>query len=93
VFPPGTTSVTLPLDLSVDGAKVFVIGAEAGQHLTVQTALPGSLIDVVAPNGATLSALTSSTAGNWMYRLPLKGEYVVLLQGSDTGQVTFMVVQ
>jgi hypothetical protein len=89
VFPAGATSVTLPLDLTVDGAKVFVLNAKAGQRLTVSTALPGLSTDVVGPNGASLSAAGGSTDGNWTYRLPLKGEYVVLIQGDGRGQVTF----
>jgi Ig-like domain from next to BRCA1 gene len=89
VFPAGATSVTLTLDLSADGAKVFVLGAKAGQRLTIDATQSGLLLDVVGPNGASLASADGSTTGNWTFRLPLAGDYVVLLQGIGLGQITF----
>ena len=89
VFPAGATSVTRQLDLAVDGAKVFILTAHADQLLTISVTQTGTSIDVVGPDGAALDATDGSIDGNWTFYLPLEGEYVVLLQGSGLGQVTF----
>jgi hypothetical protein len=89
VFQAGATSVTLTLDLSADGAKVFIVGAKAGQRLTITATQTGLSLDVVGPKGASLAPAAGSTAGNWTVLLPLTGDYVVLLQGAGLGQITF----
>ena len=88
-FPAGATSVTRQLDLAVDGAKVFILTAHADQLLTISVTQTGASIDVVGPDGAALDATDGSRDGNWTFYLPLEGEYVVLLQGTGLGQVTF----
>ena len=89
IFPAGATSVTRQLDLAVDGAKVFILTAHADQLLTISVTQTGTSIDVVGPDGAALDATGGSRDGNWTFYLPLEGEYVVLLQGTGLGQVTF----
>jgi len=89
VFPAGVTSVTLTMDFSADGAKVFIVGAKAGQRLTITVTQTGLSLDVVGPNGASLAPAAGSTDGNWTFRLPLTGDYVILLQGAGLGQITF----
>ncbi|MDQ3249007.1 MAG: hypothetical protein M3Q45_07310, partial [Chloroflexota bacterium] len=87
-FAPGTSGATLPGSLAAGAAQPYILGAAAGQTMSVVVASPGN--DVVLSIAGLADGVTS-----WTGVLPSNGDYAITLRaaGGDTNYTLQVTIE
>ncbi len=90
-FNPGATSAEINAQFAADGIDVYVLGASAGQLMTVDlfSQDENARLEVHDANGGWLDGQITTTL--WQGELPQTADYVVRLYGSAYADYTLIV--
>jgi hypothetical protein len=91
-FPPGGTSATVSMTLQPGQAKVYVLGASAGQQMFLYLTSPVSRLMVYAPNGSVVYPTSIDvTQTQYTFYLTAGGDWRIELWGSGPNGMTVVI--
>lgn len=92
-FQPGAISASVSMQLVSGVPKAFVLGASAGQTMSISMARPITSIAVQSPSGQTLwpTSQGSASTGPWTYQLPATGDYRITVTGSGSNTMVVTI--
>lgn len=83
-FKRGASSATLQGKVSIAMPDTFLVGARAGQVMTVQLTAPRQAVRFMVMNSKT-SALLADNTRSWSGALPETGDYHIIVDADDKG--------
>lgn len=86
-FKRGASSTTVQGKVSLALPDTYVVGARAGQTMTVQLTAPGKSVKFLVMTPTTRS-LAADNSRSWTGALPETGDYIILVD-SDTRSATY----
>ena len=89
-FKRGSSSATLQGKVSIAMPDTYVVGARAGQVMTVQLTAPRKSVSFTVMSQAT-STLADNTR-NWTGTLPENGDYIIIVDGDERGGIYTMTI-
>jgi hypothetical protein len=89
-FAPGSTSTTVSGQLSASGSDQYVLGAQAGQTMNIDTSFSEGMA-ILAVWGADGDVLLSDHAESSTFRgaLPATQDYYILVKGRPEGSTSY----
>jgi hypothetical protein len=91
-FPPGGTSATVSMTLQPGQARVYVLGASAGQQMYLYLTSPVSRVTVYAPRGGVVYPTSIDvTQTQYTYYLSASGDWRIELLGSGPNSMTVVI--
>ena len=90
-FKRGTSSTTLSGKVSVALPDTYLLGARAGQVLTVQLTAPRNSVRFLVMSPTTRS-LVADNARTWTGTLPETGDYTILVDAGEQGGTYSMTI-
>ncbi len=91
-FPSGGTSATVSMTLQPGQARVYVLGASAGQQMFLYLTSPVSRLMVYAPNGGVVYPTSIDvTQAQYTYYLTASGDWRIELWGSGPNSMTVVI--
>ncbi|MCB9418960.1 MAG: hypothetical protein H6667_04110 [Ardenticatenaceae bacterium] len=84
-FALGTTSTTVQGDLAAYESDDYILGAQAGQTMTVNITSPNNnvLLTIVGADGVPLTNGLMSGASEWQGQLPATQDYIIRALGTE----------
>jgi len=84
-FKRGTSSTTLQGKVSITLPDQLIVGAKAGQVMTVQLTAPRKSVRFTVMTYKTTNLLTDNNTVGWHGVLPETGDYIILVEGNGKG--------
>jgi hypothetical protein len=88
-FTPGAASYSFNRFFQQGQPLAFVLGISAGQQLTVST--QGSVTAAVLDSDYNPLQAASSQYGEWVYNIPLTGNYTLILSGTGLSWISIAI--
>jgi hypothetical protein len=90
-FKRGTSSTTLQGRASMTLPDTYVVGARAGQTITVTLTAPRSSVTFMLMTARTTDSLANDTR-SWTGTLPETGDYIIVVDGDEKGGMYSMTI-
>jgi hypothetical protein len=90
-FKRGTSSTTLQGKVSLVLPDTYLIGARAGQVMTIELTSPRPSIKFMVMNSRTTAMLADNTR-SWTGTLPESGDYHIIVEGDEKGGTYTMTI-
>lgn len=90
-FKRGSSSTTVQGKVSIALPDTFLLGARAGQTMTVQLTAPRKAVTFLVMNSKTTALLASSTR-SWTGTLPETGDYHIIVDSDEKASTYTMTV-
>jgi len=90
-FKRGSSSTTVQGRVSIALPDTFLLGARAGQVMTVQLTAPRKAVNFMVMNSKTTALLASNTR-SWTGTLPETGDYHIIVDGDEKASTYTMTV-
>lgn len=84
-FKRGTSSTTLQGRVTIALPDQLIVGARAGQVMTVQLTAPRKAVRFTLMTYKTTNLLTDNNTNSWTGTLPETGDYIILVEGNAKG--------
>jgi uncharacterized membrane protein len=91
-FQRGASSITVRSRVSLALPDTFVIGARAGQVMTIQLSDPRKLVTFAVMTYKTTKSLTDTNNTSWTGTLPETGDYIIFVEGDEKGSTYSLTV-
>lgn len=91
-FQRGASSITVRSRVSLALPDTFVIGARAGQVMTIQLSDPRKLATFAVMTYKTTKSLTDTNNTSWTGTLPETGDYIIFVEGDEKGSTYSLTV-
>lgn len=90
-FKRGTSSTTLRGRVSIVMPDTYLIGARAGQVMTIQLTAPRKSVRFILMSPST-SSLVDDNTRTWTGTLPENGDYSIIVEGDERGGTYSMTI-
>ncbi len=90
-FRRGTSSTTIQGKVSIALPDTLIVGARAGQVMSVQLTAPGKSVKFMLMTAKTTNSLADNTR-SWTGTLPESGDYIILVEGDEKGSTYSMTI-
>ena len=90
-FKRGMSSTTVQGRVSIELPDTYLVGARAGQVMTVQLTAPGQSVKFMVMTSKTTDMLADNTR-NWTGTLPETGDYHIIVEGGDKASTYSMTI-
>jgi hypothetical protein len=90
-FKRGASSATVQGKVSIAMPDTYLVGARAGQVMTVQLTSPRKAVRFVVMSPSTMS-LVADNARSWTGTLPETGDYHIIVDGDERGGTYSMTI-
>jgi len=84
-FKRGASSTTLQGKVSIALPDQLIVGARAGQVMSVQLTAPRKSVRFTLMTYKTTNLLTDNNTTSWTGTLPETGDYIILVEGNAKG--------
>src|ERR671927_737672 len=90
-FRRGSSSTTIQGKVSLVLPDTLIVGARAGQTMTVQLTAPSKSVKFMLMTYKTTQSLADNTR-SWTGTLPETGDYIILIDGDERGSTYSMTI-
>lgn len=88
-FPRGSSSTTVRSKVSLALPDTFIVGARAGQVMSVRITAPRKAATFAVMTAKTTKSLTDTYQTNWTGTLPETGDYIIYVESDDESGSTY----
>lgn len=90
-FPRGASSTTIRSKVSLALPDTFIVGARAGQVMSVRISAPRKSATFAIMTAKTTKSLTDTYNTNWTGTLPETGDYIIYVEGDNERGSTYSI--
>jgi hypothetical protein len=90
-FPRGSSSTTIQSKVSLALPDTFIVGARAGQVMSVRITAPRKSATFAIMTAKTTKSLTDTYNSNWTGTLPETGDYIIYVEGGNEKGSTYSI--